>query len=253
MPVPILMYHAVDEQPSLLSTTPDTFARQMAWLQANHFRVISFGDLIQSLRRKAAIEPHTIVLTFDDGFESVYRNAFPVLEQYGFPATVFLVSDMVGKRNRWPGQPEGLPEYPLMTWEHAREMSRRGFEFGSHTRTHPRLDRLDASEALEELARSRTELEDCLGAQVETLSYPYGRFNHQVRQMAEQVYQGACKTGLGLTQEGSDLYALERVDIYYLQRLALFHGLASPWLPAYLAWRKALHSAGSMILRRTWQ
>lgn len=253
MPVPILMYHAVDEQPSLLSTPPATFASQMAWLHANRFRVISLGDLIRALRQKAPLEPRTIVLTFDDGFESVYRNAFPILEQYGYPATVFLVSAFAGKRNRWPGQPEGLPEYPLMSWEQAREMHRQGFEFGSHTRTHPRLDRLSEPDALEELARSRSELEDCLGAAVESLSYPYGRFNPQVRQLAEQVYQGACKTGLGLAQESSDVFALERVDIYYLQKPALFQGLASPWLPAYLAGRKTLHTAASKLLRRAWQ
>ena len=81
----------------------------------------------------------TCVVTFDDGYETVYREAFPVLEELGFTATVFLITGYCGKQNSWPGHVSPVGEQLLLSWTQIEEMARHHIEFGSHTVTHPDL------------------------------------------------------------------------------------------------------------------
>ena len=112
MKTTVLMYHALADERSAISLPPSVFQRQMRLLHEGGFRVISMSDLVSSLQSGEELPGKSVVLTFDDGFESVYTNAFPVLQRYGFPATVFLVADYCGKTNDWPSQPGGIPSFP---------------------------------------------------------------------------------------------------------------------------------------------
>ena len=100
--VPILAYHAIDERPSAISIPPRTFEWQMHQLHHSGFHVIPLSLLVQCLRTGTPPPDRSVVITFDDGLGSVYTDAFPVLERFGFPATVFLVAGYCGKQNHWP-------------------------------------------------------------------------------------------------------------------------------------------------------
>src|SRR5438132_3962726 len=100
----VLTYHAIDESGSVLSTSPRLFAQQMQILAASGVRTVPLTDL-PNLISAASTSAPVVALTFDDGFMSVYEYALPVIAGYGFPATVFVVSDYCGRTNAWPSQP----------------------------------------------------------------------------------------------------------------------------------------------------
>src|SRR5438105_14044459 len=99
--LPILMYHKVDELPPGSSDTnyvrPAQFAEQVAALRQWGFEPITFARWLS----RDALPPRPIILTFDDGYRDFERNAWPVLEANGVPATVFLVSSRIGGTNAW--------------------------------------------------------------------------------------------------------------------------------------------------------
>ena len=238
--IAILAYHSLDHSRSVLSTSPGTFAEQMKVLRDAGVMVVSLGDLADDMRAFSNRE-NVVALTFDDGFRNVYEHALPILQSYGFPATVFLVTDYCEKTNSWPGQTVTIEREPLLAWREIQEMSRAGISFGSHTRTHPDLRKLSIEEAEEELASSKKAIADATGLPVDTFAYPYGAYDAALRNLARQHFRLACSTHLGFVKRNSDLFALERIEMYYFQSLLLFRHLFSPATGVYLGVRKQLH------------
>jgi peptidoglycan/xylan/chitin deacetylase (PgdA/CDA1 family) len=195
----------------------------------------------------------SVVLTFDDGYQSLYTEVFPILQKYGFSATVFLVAGFCSKDNRWPGQPSIVPRMRLLTWEQIDEMARFGVEFGSHTFHHPRLDHLPASALYDEIVLPKIVLENHLGRPVTVFAYPYGRYTDWVKDMVSSSYEAACSTQLGLVKPSSDRYELERVEIKYLSHQWVFQQLFHAAFPYYLSARWAGRVVGSAIFSRTWK
>jgi len=236
--IAILAYHSLDDSKSVLSTPPAVFVEQMHILHGLGREVISLGQVPRECAHRRRED--AVVITFDDGFRNVYQHALPVLQRYGFPATVFLVTDYCEKTNSWPSQPASIKQQPLLRWSEVREMSQAGVAFGSHTRTHPDLTRLGSQKAAEELAGSKQVIEDATGQPADAFAYPYGAYDGEVMRMARAHFQLACSTVLGFATPESDLFALERLDMYYLQSPALFRRLFSPALGAYIRARRAL-------------
>jgi peptidoglycan/xylan/chitin deacetylase (PgdA/CDA1 family) len=252
MHIPVLTYHAVHDERSVLSIPPALFKWQMDWLSRADYHVLPLRELVKRLQHGEAIPPRALAITFDDGFACSYDHAFPVLKRHGFPATVFLVAGYFGRTNDWSGQPAGLPTLPLLTLEQVREMDRAGIEFGSHSLNHPRLDELAPLDLEREVVASKAIIEDALGHPIALFCYPYGRYNQAVKAAVSRAYEGACTTRLDMLTRHSDPFAIERLDIYYLKNPALFKGLPSAWLPLYIGQRRKLRRAANVVLRRPW-
>jgi peptidoglycan/xylan/chitin deacetylase (PgdA/CDA1 family) len=240
--IAILAYHAIDDDESVLSVSPSAFSEHMRILRDLPVRVVALADVIRPPGHDRD-EDDLVAITFDDGFQSVQRHAFPVLQRHGFPATVFLVTDYCGRSNAWPGQPGWVRPAPLLGWPAIREMAAGGVAFGSHTRTHPDLTLMRPTDAHEELAVSKKVIEDETGRPVETLAYPYGTHDRRV---------------LGYVDPGDDALALPRLDMYYVRRPAMLEALLSRRLETYIAmrrWlrrvRRALSSAKSGAISKT--
>ena len=248
----ILMYHALDDQPSAITFTPKDFARQIRWLHENNIAILSLDRLHQGLTGKADLPARGVVLTFDDGFESVYTHAFPILAEYGLPAAVFLVSNYIGRQNDWPDQPAGVPSYRLLNWPQIREMARHGIDFGAHTATHPWLHRLPPERLHAELIDSKARLEDGLGQAVKHFAYPYGRYTPAVKDIAQTIYATACSTQLAQVTPNSDLLALPRLEAQYAVHPRLLSLLFGPAGPPYLALRGGLRKMAARLLGHPW-
>ncbi|WP_084718660.1 polysaccharide deacetylase family protein [Streptacidiphilus carbonis] len=166
-----LMYHSVDEyteDPYRVTVTPARFARQMAWLHSCGLRGVGLGEL---LRAQAAGRAGDLVgLTFDDGYADLTRGVLPVLQQYGFSATAFVVVGRLGGHNVWD---EG-PRKPLLTADQIFRLHDCGVEIGSHGMYHRSLPGIAAETLAEETGRSRELLRDLLGEPVGGFCYPYG-------------------------------------------------------------------------------
>ncbi len=238
----ILTYHSISEGRLPLCTPPRVFAEQMAWLAAEGHRVISLAELADALIGKQSFPRRVVVLTFDDGFLDFYEAAFPILRQFDFPATVFLVTQYCGRTNRWPGQAAWAEELPLLDWQQVKEMDRRGMAFGSHTATHPDLSQLAPEEVEREVLTSKRELEAQLGRPVEFFCYPSGRLNRESRAIISRHFRGACSVNMQRVRPGCDLFGLPRIDAYYLRSPALFRQLFTRPGSLYLGFRRMLRA-----------
>jgi len=245
--IPILTYHSIDESGSVISTSPDTFRKQMQFLKDNDFNVISLKTLGKSLLENVPLPPNTLILTFDDGFQNFYTTAFPVLDEYKFPATVFLITDYCGKFNDWSGNLPTLERSKLMDWKEIKELSENNIEFAAHSRTHPDLTKLNIDKAAREIVESKLIVEERLGTEVTDFAYPYGKYNVTVKQLAEKHFRTACSTRLGKVQTGDDLFSLKRVDTYYLSNDRIFNSILSVNFSLYLNFRQILRDLKQIL------
>lgn len=247
--LPILTYHSIDTSGSVVSTAPEVFRRQMKSLSEMGYNVVALNDLVEVLANKPTHSPKTVALTFDDGFQNFYTTAFPILEEYGFQATVFLVTDYCGKYNDWGDHLPKLPRSKLLSWQEIKELNNYGIEFGTHTQTHPDLTKIAAAQVKDEIIESKRVIEDALGCEVTTFAYPYGKFNQPVKRIAAKNFQAACSTNLGRARRESDFFSLERIDTYYLSRQVIFNALSSNAFDRYLQFRQILRDFKTLISR----
>lgn len=126
-------------------------------------------------------------------------------------------------------------------------MSAAGIAFGSHTRTHPDLTTLTRGDAEEELIASKTAIEDAISRPVDALAYPYGAYDHRIKGLAQTHFALACSTTLGFVRPGSDLFALERLEMYYLRRPMVFQRLFSPEVGVYVRLRRHVRDARQKV------
>ena len=188
----VLCYHAVSPTwDHRLSIQPQLLLRQVR--------------LLARFRRVRA--------SFDDAFRSA-ASVFPVLTERGVPITIFVCTGYART-----GAPLTIPELAgddpgelaTMAWEELREQAARGIDIGSHGVTHAHLTRLTDNELQRELGESKQELEDELGRPCASFAYPYGEHDQRVRAAVETA---GYERAYGLVEDGSDPYALRRLDLY---------------------------------------
>jgi len=233
--LPIFMFHALDGGSDVCALAPDVFRRGLVRLAGRGFRTQDLAAATGALSTGTEVSPRTVCLTFDDGYASVYTDAFPALQVQGMTATVFLT---VGARD---GRHERLPSLQgreMLSWSEIREMAAAGIAFGAHACLHRDLTRLTAREVEDEMAGSKAVIEDRLGMAVRGFAYPFGRFDASSRAIARRHFAFACADTLGIASASSDPWALPRVETYYLRGRRGLALIASPWLGTYLLARR---------------
>lgn len=194
-----------------LVVAPHTFAWQMRMLILMGYRGVSMGELMPHLQGQRTGK--VVGITFDDGYRNTLENALPVLKQVGFTATCYAVSRLTGSVNAWDSG-QGVPSKPLMNAAELRQWVAAGMEIGAHTRNHSDLTKLDAVAASEQIAGSKSDLEDLLGSPVRHFCYPYGRFLPEHTVLAREAgYESATTVNRGRARAGTDLFTLPRVLI----------------------------------------
>ncbi|MDD5155235.1 MAG: polysaccharide deacetylase family protein [Candidatus Omnitrophica bacterium] len=206
--VPIVMYHSVNPAASrktMLVISPETFERQMRFLQKHRYNVITLSELADLITNNRKIPPRTIVITLDDGYRDNYTYAFPILKKYNIPATVFIITDEVGR-----------PQGDRLGWEDIKRMQDSGLvTVGSHTLgPEPLINIRSAEEIRKQIFASKQILEQKLGRQVDVFSYPEGGFNANIRQLViDAGYKAAVATNPGKNYPDNDVFALKRLRI----------------------------------------
>ncbi len=214
----ILMYHQVGEFAPMKahrSTYCDyrRFTSQMAYLARFGYTVLSMDEALTCLRGQNPVPPKAVVLTFDDGYENFYTHALPVLQRYGFPAMVYLISGMLGQPARWFA-PDGRDTPLLMSAARVRELHRAGIDFGSHSVSHAKLAEQSTQRIREEISRSKAELEDVLGEPGKHFCYPYGSYDlRAVEAVAEAGYESATTCVRARATSADDPLTLPRKAI----------------------------------------
>lgn len=149
----ILMYHSIaDNSDDPHSVSVDAFREQISWLSEYGFNVVPLSFLLRSIQtQNYRILRKKVVLTFDDGYQDFVTNALPILLDCGTPATVFLVTDMLGGRASWR---ENGMHARLMSEDEVRYIKAQGISLGSHTLTHANLTLLDHEDLQRQLRES---------------------------------------------------------------------------------------------------
>jgi peptidoglycan/xylan/chitin deacetylase (PgdA/CDA1 family) len=217
--LPILYYHSISgpegaSSPDPIWVPPALFRRQMEILKERGFRAVSVREMLGDGESDIGSEK-LVGLSFDDGFEDNYREAFPILKDLGFRCTVFLVTGRIRNTSTPPVGlriRDGRLRY-FLEEEQIREMAGCGIEFGSHSVTHRNLLTLDERELEEELRISREEIAALTGQPVPGFSYPFGMYSARVRDAVLRAgYSYACTTINGWPWTLRDRFALRRIE-----------------------------------------
>ncbi len=180
-----------------MDMTPEVFEAHLNFLNRFRYSVVSAARL--SAPTAIGQHPHPIVLTFDDGCDNFYTEAFPRLSRYGYTATVFVVTDWIGKKG-------------YLNWPQLNELHSAGITIGSHSCSHPHLPDLDPVQMKIEIARSKETLEQKLGMAVALFCYPFGGFSAQAVEFVRAAgYKTAFTTNRSLGRDDQDLFSLRRI------------------------------------------
>jgi peptidoglycan/xylan/chitin deacetylase (PgdA/CDA1 family) len=200
--LPVLAYHAVcNRKVSANCVKTEQFRDQMLHLVQAGYKTVSFEDLFRWEMGIRPMPEKPVIVTLDDGYANNFTNAFPILRQLNLKATVFLVSDWVGKKG-------------FLTWEQVRYMGQYGIEFGAHTMTHPNLTKVDEKQLQEEVSGCKREIEKQLGKPVLAFAYPYGKFNPAVEETVRA-------NGYAFAVSGISGYAEPMVESHHLKRVVI--------------------------------
>lgn len=225
---PFIFYHKIDTAPRDARirggyTPLKRFARQMAFLKREGAVFYTVSELVERYNADGSFPTRGLAITFDDGWKDNYENAFPVLQEFGIKATIFLIPSCLGQLSV-KAQSEGESAREHLSLDNVLEMSRHGIEFGSHTLNHKLLDRIPLDEVKTEVEESKRQIEDLLKKPCSVFAYPGGHYNERSRRLIEEAgYIAALTTKYGPTDH-LDPYALNRTEI--LRRDRFLRGFA---------------------------
>ena len=205
--IPVLLYHHVSDResdmPDLTVSTAE-FTRQLSLLRSHGFQTISpaqLGSYIQG--DQVALPDKSILITFDDGYTDNYTHAFPILKQFGYSATIFMVGINFDRANR-------------LTRAQIREMTTNTLSVGAHSMTHPDLTQLSSSKLRYEVTGSKEKAENVALTEVGYFAYPGGHYNVEAMEaVAAAGYHGAFSVLSGVNQP-------ERDNVFLMRRIPVF-------------------------------
>ncbi len=218
MKIPVLYYHKIDFPKKNavykgLYVTPKQFKRQMALLKILGYSAIKPEDLISFIKGHKLSVKKPVLITFDDGYENNFINAYPILKNLGFTSLIFISTGFIGKKKSVPDERESAPE-DFLDKNEIKSIYDGGFSIGSHGISHYYLDKLDESVLIDELTFSKAYLENLLNTDINFFSYPFGAYNANVMRAVKKAgYLGAFTTAKGKVGAGDNPYELKRIAV----------------------------------------
>ncbi|MCG2700216.1 polysaccharide deacetylase family protein, partial [Candidatus Parcubacteria bacterium] len=177
---------------------------QMKYLKNNNYNVIKLSDLIDILKYNNKIPKKIVVLTFDDGYNDNYTNVFPILKKYNFPATIFLITGLIGKEIN---NSQNIT-LKALNWDEIQEMHNSGLvDFQPHTTNHRESNQ-------QEIIDSKKEIEKKFGKKCEFFAYPRGLYNKEIIDILKNNgFKAARTVEGGKVNQGDNLFKLKSVSV----------------------------------------
>ena len=220
----ILLYHSIGANDRPFTVSPDSFAKQMSWLRASGFNIVSL-DRLAEYCEAGTIPKKALAITFDDGYQDNYTNAFPILQRHGIPATIFITTgDLRGKKielastaseNEQSAIAESFTNLELVAIE-------------PHSETHPKFGDISEDQIEREIRESKSYIDALLGKNCKHFAYPKGSHSKTAqRVLAHSGINFAYTTNVGRVQPFNDPYVLKRNGIGPNVTFNQFKGIAS--------------------------
>lgn len=184
--IPILCYHNFNPtKPGSMNLKPEKLEAQIKWLKENGFTIIPLKEAVEYLQGKRdSLPAKSIVITADDGWQSVYTYMYPIVKKYQIPVTLFIYPQTISQGKN------------AMTWDELKELQHTGlFDIQGHTYWHPNFKQEKkhlSAEAFDkfvkvQLADSKKILEDKLGTPISYLAWPFGIYDNYLEQQAAKA------------------------------------------------------------------
>ena len=216
-PIPILVYHQIDQAPPKgspfrsLYVAPAAFARQMLLLKLLGYTGLSMTGLQPYLSGERTGK--VVGITFDDGYLNNLKHALPVLVRYGFSSTCYAVSNLIGQTNVWD-EGIGIAQTALMNKSQIQQWLENGQEIGSHTSNHVNMSEINDETCHLEITHGKTDLETVAMAPVQHFCYPYGRYESKHCDMVRaQGFETATTTRRSRCHNGTHMYEIPRIPV----------------------------------------
>ena len=222
--LPVVAMHGIEPSPEgRYETSAGAFEFMLQTLKAYGYQTITFADLMNYLDKGKPLPAKPIIITSDDGYQSTYTYAFPILKKYGYKMTVFLITSYVGadensrRMNEFDfDAKEWIPHRPILIWPEVRVMSKYGIEFQSHTWSHGIITNIPIEQAERELAQSKYDIEVNVGKPCFIVAWSHGIFNGEVLSLlAKTGYRGAA------AYDGR-INILSNINLYEIGRVKIF-------------------------------
>lgn len=201
--IPVLMYHSVMyEKGNQLRIPKEKFYDQMKYLKDNEYTTLTLDELYNFLVNNKLVPEKSIVITFDDGYVDNYTNAYPVLKEFGFKATIFVITCTVDTNSSY------------LTSSQLKELEANGIQIEGHTVRHVELNKLSYAAQLKTLKDSKKLLDELLHKDVKYMAYPSGKYNEDtIKAAKESGYKMALTTMGGWADKSDGILTLNRVYI----------------------------------------
>jgi len=204
----ILEYHHVgNDTPPSTSVSPEDFDKHLNYLEDNNFQVWPLTKVIAHLKNNLEIPDKCVVITMDDGYKSVYTEAWPRLKKRGWPLTIFVSPKFIAK-NRWP----------YMTWDELRTLHQEGVTIANHSQKHHHLIRRKTGESLQQWQQrvesdirvAQHNIKKEIGSVPDLFAYPFGEYNNRLRAIVKELGLVGIAQLSGPASKHSDFAAIPR-------------------------------------------
>ncbi len=198
--IPVFAFHRFgDSRYPSTNIEMETFKKQLQYLQENNYTVLALGEALERLDNDNLPEK-PVVLTVDDGYSSFYENAFPLLQEYGYPATIFINTSHVGGKG-------------YMNWEQLKKLDKAGIEIGNHSHDHPHFVNFEnpSEKFKQDVTQAQKLFKTHLGFKPELFSYPYGEYTQNLAETAKNMgFKAATAQRSGVLGSATNRYAIPR-------------------------------------------
>jgi len=230
--LPILVYHSIDERETSISTRREHFLNQMRRFSQKGWKTLTLGEAAARVKRGENLEKNRFCITFDDGMKSVRDEADPILREFGFRATLFVITNQVGARPNWYRLPEAYRGEPLLPIDELAKLKDAGWDLQPHTHDHPVLPHLPLDLQIEQIGRSRELMLKWFGSEGESagsvLAYPFGQFDENTKKAMQTAGMRAGVTlRFSTWVEREEMFTWPRIGSAWLKNSGLRQSLAT--------------------------
>ena len=166
--------HRPDGWPTWNYTSTEEFSAQLEWFEQREWKFLSATDFLSALNRQCALPEKSVLITFDDAYESLLENALPVLKKFSAPGVVFVPTQFVGNTNLFDNGIEPIER--IAGWDTLAALEEGGITVESHGCSHRGFSSLNSAEIQQELVFSKDAIRKNLGKISRIFAFPYGDF-----------------------------------------------------------------------------